>query len=224
MAERNRALSELAELKARLTAQDIIVGTTATQAQQVQEPAMARASRTWGVASVFKGGALGAALLAGVEWLRRHREVTVALVVAGVAAVAAWLMWPDDQSPSGRPPVQPTVTVTETSVSSLTPPSTAAPTLTPSPGVRPSPTPRVTPTTQPTLGPTSTVMPVETLLPSPTVTRRPPTAAPTQAPTTTTPTTTEPTPSATATSSPTCRVHVVVLPGKKLIEVCVLRR
>lgn len=153
VAERNRALSELAELKAKLTAQDIVTGATAPQAQQVQEPAMTRASRTWGVASVFKGGILGAALLAGVEWLRRHREVTVALVVAGVAAVAAWLMWPDPGNrPSFKPPVTPTVTITQTSVPPLTTPPTAVPT----PSVEPTITtmPTTTPRS-PTTGPAS---------------------------------------------------------------------
>lgn len=118
VAERNRALSELAELKARLTAQAIVTDSTA--AQPLPPPPKQRHLQ------LIKGGLYGAGIVAAVRWLNRHREVTVALVVAGVAAVAAWLMWPDPETlPSFRPPVQPTVTVTEPPVSSLPPPRTA---------------------------------------------------------------------------------------------------
>lgn len=127
---------------------------------------------------VIKGGVVGGAVWAGVEWLMNPRKIALS-VAAGGLAITGTTISDHPGSPSSDPP------------EAMKPPASVSPSVTPTPTVKPTPRP---PRTSPlrTLGRSSTpvVAPTRKTVPSHTpqkapsaVPTRTPTVSPTQTPT-----------------------------------------
>lgn len=175
---------------------------------------------------LIKGGLVGAAVLGGVDWLRRHKPLDVALVAA-IAGIAALIIWYPDGDETSEAPIPPAPTRTYAPTAPPTPTPTSLPTAT-----TPPPTP--TPTPRPTLTPTPTVLPTLTPRETPAPTTvlpddQEPTSALTQPLTTrpisspTSPSTTQPPTTAPPTMTPSRRPCVLRLQLDRLVLVCVAR-
>lgn len=136
------------------------------------------------VLRLLKGGLVGGAIWAGVEWFRDYKRVAAALVAAGITVTAAYVADQDDLPGASPPPTRPSITPTRA------PRPTDRPSATPAPSTPPRTSPlrklgtiavepadertsakRPDPVRTRTPGPTPTMVLTTTdLIPTPTVT------------------------------------------------------